>query len=275
MGAWVDQIPKLVSLLSKKNGSYDEKTPKMKASEMLATIALFSGALPSAIRRVMPYVTRSEFVKDGIYRLPGDLLLIGTLDEITHERYVFNSVPVTGQPAWRRTPGDLTATQMYKARAAGVKGEVSYEPARKPSVSDDKVEHIYFVRESIDVYQAASNQITLAIVLYPTDGIIGQNICTSFMKSVRALAVNLEVMEENPPTTIAEDVRAAFGVAAEASAVALQDVADAAGKGAAWVANQAGKIAGSAVGGFFDGANLTTLLVGGIVGFVALKKVGL
>ena len=165
MGVWVDQLQPIVEALSKKHGSYDEKTPRMNAPEMLAIIALYSGRLPVAIDRIMSRVVRSDFVtKDGLFTSSADLMIIATLDEITSARYLFNSVQGTGQPAWRRVPAGLSTAQINKARVAGIKGEITYEPARNPSeLRDNKLEHIYFLRESINAYQAASDQISAAV----------------------------------------------------------------------------------------------------------------
>jgi hypothetical protein len=257
MGTWTSSIPSIVEALAKRNGGrYDEKTPKMKVADMVAALGLYSSQLPHAIGRIAPIIAFSGFVdNDGILTISES-----QVTRITASEYLFNSVPAA-DVAWQRCP-----------TRAPIGPFNTYEPARVHSLAqDDKLEHIGFLRQTLDDYQRASDQIANSITMYPFQ-VASAEICRSFMSALRALATDLEVMAENPPTTFAQDARAALGVALVASEQATVDLANAAASAAAKAANLAGQVAASAAEGFFSSANLVTLTVAVLVGYVAIGR---
>jgi hypothetical protein len=274
--AWVAAIAPIVDSLAARNGRYNERVPKMRPSDMVALVGIFSQSLPTAIDRIAGKVTRSDFVSsDGLFSPPASLALMATMDMISSADYVFRSVPPSSSAFWRRTPSSLTDAQRNKARLAGIAGAPTYEPARDGSVvRNDQLELVTFLRQTITDYQRAIDAAGQAIALYPMNQIASVDLCTMVLRAVRELAADLEVLAENPPTTLSSDVKGAFGVALKASEKATVELANAAGDAAAHAANLAGEVAAAAAGGFLNAANLATLAVTLAVGYVALRRYG-
>lgn len=274
MGTWADALAPMVATLAGKNGRYDTNTPKLRAADMLALLGILSRSLPSAIERVCDGgCVRSDFAgPDGLYQAPSNLYALGSMQPLSSADYLFNAIP-PGTTAWKRTPSKLTDAQIAAAQFVGIaSNKITYEPVRYGSlIRNDQLELVSFVRQAIDDYQRASNQITNAIVTY--FGLTASSdVCKAFMSAVRELASDLDVLGENPPTTLAQDVKGGLKEALTASENATVKIAAAGGAAAGWAANQVGKIAGGAVAGFFDSANLMTLAVVGVVGYVAIGK---
>ncbi len=275
MGAWVDSLKVVQDTLARKNGRWDERTPKVRASDMIAVLGLYSRALPGTIaKRADMGCVRSDFVtSDGLFQARSGLVHITTLDAIGNEQYVFQTVAPSSAVAYKRTPSKLTDAQIEMARKAGIAVKsITFEPARTSSYfRNDQTEQMTFLRQTIYDYQRALDQIALAVTMYP--GVLAsQAIGKNFWLGMRALTVDLEVMAENPPTGLLADIKGSFGAALEASEAATVELANKAGSAAAWVGNAAGKVAGAAASGFLDSANLATLVVAGIVGYVALQR---
>jgi len=269
---FADEVPKVVAALAAKSGRYDERTPKMTATQMCAVLGLFSQPLPAAIRRVCDAgVQRADWVaSDGAWQAPASVQAFAWQDTISAEVYLFQSVAPSYYAPWQRTPSKLTDEQIFKAKAAGV--VALYEPARMPSaVRNDQTELVSFVRQTVADYERALGNIGSAIRLYPGT-VAGMEICQSFMSAIRSFASDLDVLHENPPTTWGQDVKGALGAALTASEDAAVDIAKAGGNALAWAGNVAGKVAGAAASGFFSTANLTTLAVAGVVGYIALRR---
>lgn len=273
--SWLDQVPKIIDALAKKNGGrFDAKTPFLRVGDMPAVLGLLSAGMVSAVRRVTPVITRTELVDgDGIVKPSATLAGIGDDNKISIEGYLFASSPSSpSSPAWKRTPADGGPM----APAFSYPGV--FVSARHASVvQDNKLTHITFVRETISAYQRANDRIMDAVGMY---GIFGatrpvmESIARSFFVSIRDIAGSLDTLQENPPTTFTQDARKALGEALDASADATAAIAQGAGQAAAWAGNVAGKVAGSAAGGFLDSANLTTLAVAAIVAYVYLNRGG-
>lgn len=245
-GLWTSKIPAIISTLSGRNGRYDERTPKMSMADMAGLIGMYAQTFPSAIHRVCPVITRSEFVDES-----GELIsdIVGNSINFSPEVYLFQWIP-TGATAWIRGPG----------------GVGSFQPAARSEYVDNS--HLRsFLRDAITDYQRCLAQVAAAIQSYPT-GMASAPICRLFMSGLQAFASDLEVLGENPPTTFADNFKGAVSAALDASAHAAGEIAAGAG-------NVIGNVAGSVASGFFSSANLTTIAVAGVVGYVALKRYGI
>ena len=270
MGAWTSQIATLTNALATKNGRWDERTPKMRPTDMIAVLGMISAGLPTAIRRVADAgVLRSDSVgDDGLWKFAG---LGADADPITAEVYMFSASPI-GAIAWKRSPDVLSDAQRARAQLVGIKTP-TWEPARMPTyVRNAQAEQIAYLREAIDDYQIALYKVADTVRMYIGNTIASADYCKPFMVAVRSLAVDLEVLAETPPTTWAQDIRGGLDAAKTASEGAVKDLAEGAGNAAAWAANTAGQIAGAAAKGFWETADLTTILVAGVVGYVALGR---
>lgn len=247
--SWVSTYPQVIAALAQKNGRYDATTPKLSPSDMVAVMGLYGGSIVSALRGHT----------DGLY-VYGSVgsdgrVLYDYAPQIPADVYTFASVP-SSAIAWRRQPQH--DNPFFR----------SYEPGRKGNLlRSDQLEQVAFTRQMIDDYQKALDAITLALHAYPYGGTCARDFCASFLSKVRALGGDLDVLAESPPTTFSADVRGALGVALNASTTA-------AGELAAKIGNVAGEVVGNVAGGFFGAASLTTLVVAGLVGYVALKKYG-
>lgn len=274
--AWLDQVPKIVDALAKKNGGrFDSKTPFLRVGDMPAVLGLFSSSLPTAIRRIADAGTiRSDFVtSDGLVRSATSVVGLHDAHKISVEGYLFASYPASSSNAWKRIPNDGGPTPPGIEPVGN-----TFEPARhRAIVQDDKLTHITFLRETISAYQRANDRILEAVGLYGLFGAtrsVMESIARSFFVSIRDLAGSLDVLQENPPTTFSQDAKKALGAALDASAEATAAIAQGAGEAAAWAGNVAGKVAGSAAGGFLEGANLTTLAVAAIVLYAWVRRGG-
>jgi len=265
---WVETYPLIVAELVRKNGSYEAKVPRMRASDMMAFAGLYTRSVISAIERSSDQIVRSDLINDeGIFSA-NVIAVIASFDAITATQYLSQSSP-TDKP-WKRTPTKLTDAQIARAHVAGIKA-ITYEPARSSTiVRNEQLEQLSFLRQTIADYQRALDQVVNALYLYPFSN-ASADICKSFLSAIRALGSDLDVLRENPPTTLAQDVSAGLGVALNRSAKAVETIGEAAGKTAAWVGDQAGKVAGATLGGFFEQATVLSILVIGAVGWIALR----
>lgn len=276
---FTDEYPKLVAELVRRNGKYEAGVPRLRVADMLAVLGLYSRAMLSAIPRIATSgIVRSDFVtEDGIWTAPAGTArspwLLATADTISPAQYLTESIGIEGA-AWRRTPSKLTDEQINKAKLAGIAAsKITYEPAREGAlVRNDQAELVHFLRQTIADYDRALGAATLAVLLYPSSP-ASIELCKSFLSAIRAAGADLDVLAENPPTTWGADVRGALGAALDASEKAVVTIAEAGGSAAAWIGNAAGKVAGAATAGFFSTANLATLAVAGVVGYIAIQKV--
>lgn len=232
--------------MSGRNGRWDERTPKLSVGDMAALIGMYAQTFPRAIYRVCPVITRSEFVDES-----GELISdqIGNAVNFSPEVYLFQWIPV-GSVAWIRGPG----------------GVGSFQPASRWSPVDNSSLRT-FLRDAINDYQRCLTAMASAIQLYPST-LASADLCRAFMGGLRSFAADLEVLGENPPTTFADNFKGAIVAALDASANAAGEIAAGAG-------NLVGDVAGSAASGFLSAANLTTIAVAGLVGYIVLKKYGL
>lgn len=261
MATWAESVAPLVTAVAKVNGRYDERTPKLKASDMISMLGNFSRHLPSQITRIASAgVLPSSTVTDEGTPAGG---LSAFIVPMNPSDYLFHSTAPDSKTAWRRIPGDSTI--------ASAPIPATWEPARERSlIRNDQLELLTFLRQSINDYQRASDQITFSLIMSGT--VASEAASKSFMSALRAFASDLDVLQTNPPTTLAEDIKGGAKAAAAASAEATTKIAEAGGNAAGFVANQIGKAAGAAASGFLDSANITTLLVGSLIGYVALRR---
>lgn len=131
-----------------------------------------------------------------------------------------------------------------------------------------------FLRQVMHDWERMIVAMRAGILAYGIGPDIGKDACTEFLASLFSLASSLDVLRENPPPTLASEVKKAFREAAKATGAALEEAASAGGEAAAAVANTAGKIVGEAAGGFASGVGLAGLAVSGVVVFIAAKRFG-
>lgn len=266
---WVDAYPKILAELTRKRGQYAPNIPRLTKADMVGTLAQYSTSLANALSTVADRIARSEFATASGVFIP--LGAIASANTLTPQTYLSECVAPNKTTPWKRTPSKLTDDQLIKL--AGLSPSGTYEPVRDPTIlRNEQTELIGFLRGAVADYQRALDQIAYAVSFYPLQTTAPQDTCKLFLSSVRALGSDLDVLGENPPTTFGQDVRGALAASTDASAKALETVGNAAGRAAGFVGNAVGNVAGSALSGFFDKANLVTLAVAGVVGYVAFKR---
>lgn len=265
--AWADIYAKTVAELKLKNGSYDEKTPKLHSWDMVAFLGLYTSNVVQAVERASEAIVRSDYAdSDGLLApqfRPFDIDTTTTASD-----YVSKFVGT--QSAWKRTPTQLTDQQKWFAQTLGIK-VLTYEPVRYPTViASTQLEQIDQVRQMMDDRESALDASAHALGLYQL-GFASKDLCVSFLAGMRRLGTDLDVLAENPPVSLSEEVAGALDAAKKKSEAALQSIGNAAGKAAAEIGNLAGNVAGAAASGFFDQATLLTLAVAGVAAYVALR----
>jgi hypothetical protein len=266
---WVERVQPLVNELAAKRGRYRTNVPKMRVSDMVALQGIFTRGVIASIERVTSGIYGSGAVTDdGLVNIK---LGIPPM-RLSAQRYVSETVcPYKGSP-WKRTPSNLSDEELAAISFFGA-AVATFEPARDPSYwRNEQAEQVGMCRQLMAEYQRALDQVTLAIVSYSWT-LASEDICAAFMTAIRQQAASLDNMAENLPTELSADLKGALTAALRASEDATAGIANAAGKTAAWAANQVGRAAGAAADGFFDSANLLTLAAAGVVGYVALKGI--
>lgn len=287
--AWGASYQALVTELARQYGWADEqkRIPYMIGGELLAILALYTGPVQNAVARASDRIVLVEFAtEDGLFDPPigsPNAVSVGITDSLSIEklqldqlskkgdidaaRYVA-AVGLDAQP-WRRSvtlTGDETKAQLaFRAWASS-----TYEPVRDPSFRNPQLEQISFVRQMMSDYQGALLSANVGIALYRNTK-LSRDAAKSFLDKLVPLGSSLDVLAENPPTTLGQDIKGALKSAVTASEGALQNIAEGAGATAAWLAEQAGKVAAAGGKGFFDNIGVTGAAVAAIAAYVYLK----
>lgn len=148
---------------------------------------------------------------------------------------------------------------------------VVYAVARKPHVEEDRIS---FLRSTIRTWERMMVAMRSAIVTYGIGPDIGKDSCTEFLAATYSLASSLDVLQENPPTSLAADTKAAMRAAASATKEALADAARLGGEVAAGAANTLGEMIGEAAAGLGEGLGVKGLAVAGFVMYIVAKRYG-
>lgn len=263
---WGSTYLKLVAALIAKNGSWVPNVPRMSAADMVGMLALYVGSIVGAIDNHTDGITFSRWLDDNGITINLDDFGISPL-RVDTMRYVSRSVPVSSSAAWKRTLSAPTDAEKTLGTAAE-----SIEPHRDPSlIRDAQAEQVHAVRQLVADYQRALDASGRTIAVYPF-GIAGADFCKSFLAACRSMNGDLDSLAENPPTTITQDLKGALHDATTASGEALKDLGSAAGKVAGGIGNVAGDVGANFLDSFFSSANLTTIAVAGIVGYVAIRR---
>lgn len=259
--SWGDTHAKLVAQLCAKRGQWAPNVPKMTAADAVAMLALYVASIVSAIERACDGVGESAFVdSEGIVtdkiRNAG-FLKIETMRTLAAQDYVSKAQPYAGVPWVRSMVRDT---------------EPTFQPYRLHSlIRDDQSELVTFVRQTMADYQRALDGIAIGLAISKyADVPWSSDAVKLILKKLVTVGSDLDVLAENPPTTLTEDLRGALSQATDASEAALKDVAKGTGKVAAELGNVAGDIAGNFAEGFLGQASLVTIAL--LVGWVAYKR---
>ena len=260
---WIETYAQLVKALTAKNGSWTSAVPKMKTSDMVALLGMYTTGVVPAVERVADAIIPSNYAtaegESLVAGVGGAFTLMG-LDapKIDARTYVSKTVGLDGAP-WKR----------YLSAGASIDKSTTYEPVRDPSLlRDNQLEQIGFVRQLMADYQRALDASAAALATYNL-GFANQDRCAVFLSSIRSTGADLDVLAENPPTSLSDDLAGALRAATDKSEAALVSVGNAVGKAAAEIGNVAGQVAGSFGAGFFTKAGVLTLAVAGVAAWVA------
>lgn len=253
---YVAQYPALVAELLRLRGSLgtDSKgnaVPSLTGDDTVGVLALYASGLVNAIASRAKVVLAEYVDASGI--VPP--LRVPFVMHSPQSPRAFLAAPATSI-AWKRT-------------IAGA----AWTPAREGSdLRDPQAEQVYFLRESITTYEAALRATVQGFELYGSwvdrtkvSVKLSRDQVSAFLASVRSLGTSLDVMGENAPTTLMQDLRGALKASAGATGEALKEGADLAGRVAAGVSNTLGEMTGNFLEGFLKNAGLLTLVIAGIV----------
>lgn len=130
-----------------------------------------------------------------------------------------------------------------------------------------------FLRSTMRAWQRLTNSIGAGMLAYGFAAPMGKDEATEFFLALFSLASSLDVLGETTdinPTTVKE----AFAAAWAETKAALATAAEVGGKAVGELANVAGNVAGQAVKGFFEGANIATLAIAGFLVYIGARHYG-
>jgi hypothetical protein len=234
-------------------GSDGVTMPLLVAADGIPLLSMVSDGLVSALRRLSkenknPGTAARADLLDSDYLLDPATVIEGALSGKTDALYISleSYVAGIGQPgaAWMRST---------------TIGGTLYAPYLNDSFwGAEEYDLMSFARQAMVPWQGAADAAALMLSRAATAGdIADKGAVSALLANLRKLCSQLDILQENPPTSTFDKVKGA-------ARNALTATEQFAGKAAAQLAEEVGTLAGNVAHGFFEQAGITSLIVAGI-----------